>query len=218
VVAGTGAPFDKINHLTPQFLVLFALGVLAVQLGRGDGTVRRRGLVYGVTGAAFAAFVALALAEGTAWIVAHFFWMDLLFGLGFAGVLTLLHSGAGRALQRVLASRTSLWLGLFSYSIYLVHDPIVGVLSKEVVGPMHLAPLAAFGVTLAIGLPIVIAVCYGFHLLFEAPFLHNRGWSAIRTSPIGRLVPRGGRRPAVAVGRAVTPPAPQPATGEQPAG
>jgi peptidoglycan/LPS O-acetylase OafA/YrhL len=217
-VAGTGAPFDKMDHLTPQFLVLFALGVLAVQLGREGWTAGRRGLLYAVTSAAFTGFVALAITEGTAWIVAHFFWMDLLFGLGFAGVLTLLHSGAARSVQRVLASRTALWLGLFSYSIYLVHDPIVGLLSKGVVGPLHLAPLAAFAVTLAIGLPIVIALCYGFHLLFEAPFLHNRGWSAVRTSPILRLLPGAGARPVAAVGRAVTPAARQPAAGEHPAG
>ena len=39
--AGSGAPFDKINHLTPQFLVLFALGVLAIHLGRSERAARR---------------------------------------------------------------------------------------------------------------------------------------------------------------------------------
>ena len=41
-VASIGAPFNKIDHLTPQFLVLFALGVLAVRLGRSDRAPARR--------------------------------------------------------------------------------------------------------------------------------------------------------------------------------
>ena len=35
-IAGTGSPLNKIHHVSPQFLALFALGVLAVSLGQGD--------------------------------------------------------------------------------------------------------------------------------------------------------------------------------------
>jgi peptidoglycan/LPS O-acetylase OafA/YrhL len=84
----------------------------------------------------------------------------------------------------VLASRTGLWLGLFSYSIYLVHDPVVGLLSRYAVGPLNLPPLVTFAVFLCVGLPIVLAVCYGFHLLFEAPFLRRRDMDALRALPM----------------------------------
>ena len=90
-------------------------------------------------------------------------------------------------------SRLALWLGLFSYSIYLVHDPLVGMLNKYVFGPMDLAPLATFGLTVAVGLPVILACCYGFHLLFEAPFLRHRDLSALRTMPIVRLLRQRGR-------------------------
>jgi peptidoglycan/LPS O-acetylase OafA/YrhL len=164
--------------------------------------------------------------SGSEWVVAHFFWMDLLFGLGVACTLTLLYAGGGVRMRGVLASRTAIWLGLFSYSIYLVHDPIVGVLSKYAVGPMDLPPLAAFGLMLVVGLPLVLAFCYGFHLLFEAPFLRHRSFSALRTLPIVRLIP--GRRRQAAAPKAVAPAEEaagrgivagrQPATGEQAAG
>ncbi len=98
----------------------------------------------------------------------------------------------------MLASRVALWLGLFSYSIYLIHDPIVGVLDKYAFGPMDLSPLATFGATLVLGLPVILALCYGFHLLFEAPFLRRRDFGALRTLPILRLLPAGpqaGARP-----------------------
>jgi peptidoglycan/LPS O-acetylase OafA/YrhL len=224
-IATTGAPFDKINHVTPQFLVLFAMGVLAVQLGGERAAAVRRPLGAAAL-AAFLAFALVAASKGSEWVVAHFFWMDLLFGLGVACTLTLLYAGGGVRMRGVLASRTAIWLGLFSYSIYLVHDPIVGVLSKYAIGPMDLPPLAAFGLMLVVGLPLVLAFCYGFHLLFEAPFLRHRSFSALRTLPIVRLIP--GRRRQAAVPKAVPPaeeaaglaivPARQPATGEQAAG
>jgi hypothetical protein len=65
-----------------------------------------------------------------------------------------------------------------------------------VFGPLALAPLATFGLTIALGLPVILAACYGFHLLFEAPFLRHRSLSALRELPILRLVPRLRAQPA----------------------
>lgn len=205
VVASAGPPFDKIDHVTPQFLALFALGVLAVHLGAGERAAAHRRPLAAVTFAAFAAFVLLALSEGSEWVVAHFFWMDLLFGVGVAGGLTLMHAGAGAPVRRVLASRTAIFFGLFSYSIYLVHDPLLSVLSHYAFGPLGLPPLATFAVTLALGFPLILAACYGFHLLFEAPFLRHRDFGSIRNTAIVRFfIPQAA--------------APRPAAGKQAAG
>jgi peptidoglycan/LPS O-acetylase OafA/YrhL len=220
--AGLGGPFDHIYGLTPQFLALFAVGVLAVWIGGGDRAQTLRRPLAGVAVGALGSFVLLAAIQGSEWVAARFFWMDLLFGVGVASLLTLMYAGGVAPVRRVLASRALMWLGLFSYSIYLVHDPIVGALHKYVFGPMDMSPLATFGLSIALGLPVVLMLCYGFHLLFEAPFLRNRGWSALRTMPIARLWPKPAKH---SVGRPVTPaeevpgptllPAPPPATGER---
>jgi peptidoglycan/LPS O-acetylase OafA/YrhL len=224
-IAGLGGAFDKINGLTPQFLALFALGALAVQLGNSERAAALRRPLGAVALVAVATFVALAVTRGSEWMVAHFFWMDLLFGLGVACLLALMHAGGNAPARGVLASRAALWLGLFSYSIYLVHAPIVGVLHKYAFGPMDLSPLVTFGLTLAIGLPLILALCYGFHLLFEAPFLRHRDLSALRTLPIFRLLPRRRQQRA---GRTTVPAEettgpsivsrPQPAAGDRAAG
>jgi peptidoglycan/LPS O-acetylase OafA/YrhL len=193
-VATAGGAFDKINGLTPQFLALFALGALAVKLGGGARAADLRRPLAAAAIGPLALFLLLAVTQGSEWMVAHFFWMDLLFGFGVAAMLALIHAGGFVTLRRVLASRIALWLGLFSYSIYLIHDPIVSVLDKYVFGPMDLSPLATFGATLAFGLPVILALCYGFHLLFEAPFLKRRDLGALRTLPILRLLPRRSRR------------------------
>jgi peptidoglycan/LPS O-acetylase OafA/YrhL len=224
-VAQVGPPFDKIDHVTPQFLALFALGVLAVHLGSGELATRLRRPLGATAIAALVAFVLIAATQGSEWMVDRFFWMDLLFGLGVACGLAVMHaSGVGR-MRRLLASRVALWLGLFSYSIYLVHDPIVGVLDKYVFGPMDLAPLATFSLTVALGLPVVLALCFGFHLLFEAPFLRRRDLGALRELPILRSLPRG-RKPTTdsattSVGTATAPTIVYPpgrAAGEEAAG
>jgi len=203
LVARLGSPLDKIDHLTPQFLALFALGVLAVHLGRGERAAELRRPLGAAALVAFAAVVLLAIVEGSEWMVARFFYVDLVFGLAAACLLCTLRAGGATWIRRALGSRAGLKLGLFSYSIYLIHAPIVGALDLYVVGPMALPPLAAFFALLAIGVPVVLAVCYGFHLLFEAPFLRYRDTRSLRALPVAALrLPRRGapvvRSPEVA--------------------
>src|SRR3954452_13685700 len=76
-VAGLGGLFDKINGFTPQFLALFALGALAVWLGGGDRARALRRPLAAVALAAFSSFLALSVLQGSEWVVARFFWMDL---------------------------------------------------------------------------------------------------------------------------------------------
>jgi peptidoglycan/LPS O-acetylase OafA/YrhL len=181
-LARTGAPFDKLDHLTPQFLALFAFGVLAVGLIR-YGTRVRRGLVVVAT-VSLAAVAFAAVVEGSTWMVPRYFWIDLVFGLGVACVLAIMHRGGARPLQTVLASGVCLRLGLFSYSGYLIHTPILGLFHKFVISPLDLTVGVQFAAFLLIGLPLVLAICYGFHLLFEAPFLRHRSFSALRELPV----------------------------------
>jgi peptidoglycan/LPS O-acetylase OafA/YrhL len=191
--AGLGGPLRKIDGLTPQFLALFAMGAAAVWLrGRLRPETLRRALAP-VALVSLGSAVALALTEGSEWVVAQFFWMDLLFGIGVASVLALIYAGGLPAARRVLASRPALRIGLFSYSIYLIHAPIVSVLDKYGFAKLGLDPLAKFGAMVVVGGPLILGLSYGFHLLFEAPFLRHRSLSALRELPV--LQPFARRRP-----------------------
>ena len=221
--AGLGGPLHKIDGFTPQFLALFALGAFAVWLGGGDRAAKSRRPLTAVTLLALGSFVLLAAIQGSEWVVARFFWMDLLFGLGVASLLALMHAGALAPTRRMLASPVALWLGLFSYSIYLMHAPVVGVLQKYVFGPMDLPPVASFGVTVGLGVPVILAFTYGFHRVFEAPFLRNRSLSALRGLPLVQMFSRRrGATPSTPrledlADRTIVP-APQAATGERASG
>ena len=194
IVAGLGTPFSKLDELTPQFLALFALGVLAVKLGSTGENAKLSRWLGGLALAALLAVVASAILHGSEWMVANFFYVDLVFGLFVACAIYLLFTaggGAAGAARRPLTSRKMLRLGLFSYSIYLLHGPILGVLNKYLIGPLGIPALAKFGLLLVVGLPLVLVLCYGFHLLFEAPFLRHRGMRALREIPGMQMILRG---------------------------
>jgi peptidoglycan/LPS O-acetylase OafA/YrhL len=86
---------------------------------------------------------------------------------------TQLHDTVRRSpLTRFLESRLLVWLGAFSYSLYLVHFPIVSFCDR-VLSPLvhsYRFPIAMF----AVCVPLCLVVAYVFHLAFERPFM-SRG-------------------------------------------
>jgi peptidoglycan/LPS O-acetylase OafA/YrhL len=205
-VAQLGSPFDKVDHVSPQFLALFALGILAVKLGRDGISVTLRRLLGTIALIGLLALVVLAITQGSVWMVDSYFYVDLGFGIAVACLLLMMFTGGLAPPRRLLTSRVGRRLGLFSYSIYLIHGPIVGLLGKYVIGPTGLPALAQFALFLVIGLPVVLVLCYGFHLLFEAPFLRYRDMRALRSLPVvqilrGRRVPESPRPAKVTTAR-----------------
>jgi peptidoglycan/LPS O-acetylase OafA/YrhL len=68
-----------------------------------------------------------------------------------------------------LASRRVVALGLFSYSLYLIHEPILRVLA---IGLHRVCdrPILVMILEAGIGVPLVIALAYLFSRVFERPF------------------------------------------------
>jgi peptidoglycan/LPS O-acetylase OafA/YrhL len=72
-----------------------------------------------------------------------------------------------------LESRTLVILGTLSYSLYLVHAPIVAIIFALAQG-MHAGNLITFLGCELVGVPICIGIAYGFFHAFERPYLLNR--------------------------------------------
>jgi len=97
---------------------------------------------------------------------------DQIWGIIFAATLVLLGRVSDVRFQRHLVLRFFVWLGAISYSVYLMHQPLIGWLSINSL-PIHnsLWRQYAFGF---LRLPVLVGIGYLFHLFFERPFMPGR--------------------------------------------
>ena len=170
---GVGGLFEKLLHFTPQFLALFALGVFAgrAMLDRPapDAASRRRtGLLTAVVTGAMVLVLALG-DPGT--LVDQFFWLDIVFGSVAALACYALATGSLPSVARVLGSRPLVFVGMFSYSTYLIHFPVLSVVKHAVAEPLGATQLERFLILGGVALPAIAVCSYLFFLAFERPFL-----------------------------------------------
>jgi peptidoglycan/LPS O-acetylase OafA/YrhL len=185
VVAAVGllaphvAAVNLLIRFTPQFATLFALGLAAAGVLRASERVQRLPWQWFALIAVVPVLVLLAV-QGPVWWDREHFWMDLAFGPAVALLLVAVATRRARAIVWLLDTRPIRRLGSFSYSLYLIHAPIVVAISAKVVAP-HVAPgLARFGVTLALAVPVSVLAARWFGAVFEIPFQRYRSWAALR--------------------------------------
>jgi peptidoglycan/LPS O-acetylase OafA/YrhL len=94
---------------------------------------------------------------------------DAAYGILFAG-LTLLAAKSASAAYRVFTSKAAMWLGTISYSIYLIHLPVINILAPRLARFANI-PHANFLLGWFVLLPIAILCGWIFYLLFERPTL-----------------------------------------------
>lgn len=165
-------------RLTPQFAVLFAIGVAAVRLIEKEDW-----FAYLFWLALLAGMVPLAtiVYAGSEWTMRNLFWVDI--ALGPASGLLLAGVAIGRPgpVVAALESRAIRGLGVFSYSLYLIHAPIVVLLHRVVVAPVVDSGLGAFTLMLVLAVPACLIAAKAFSAVFEIPFQRRRGWPALLT-------------------------------------
>jgi peptidoglycan/LPS O-acetylase OafA/YrhL len=180
-----------INPWPPQFLTLFALGMAAatVNYPRPSDPAAARSMPWGWLAASLLGLYVVMEATVGRWLLAsgHQQAPDLAVGGGTACLLVFctnsIQSGARGRVVRWLESNVLVGIGRFSYSLYLIHAPVLAVV---------FVTLEAFGLScvviqvlmLSLGMSISLLVAYVFYLGFERPFLRARtGPSAPRRSP-----------------------------------
>lgn len=146
-------------------LAEFAAGVLlAVALPAVRRVAApRRSLFDGIGVAATGAFVALVLlaSRDDAWLATGGY--ALLSLLWLAWLVAALE---GRLLPRLLALRPLVWLGTISYSLYLVHWPIVLMLKDD-----RLATGRWIGIAIRVGVSLLVG--FAAHVAVERPLRRN---------------------------------------------
>ena len=74
-------------------------------------------------------------------------------------------------LRRALSCRPLVWSGTFSYSLYLLHQPLVNLFAERWVSRHSMTPPAAAPCFLFLIGPAIVAASYVFHRVFERPFM-----------------------------------------------
>ncbi len=186
-VAWGGVPYIG---FPPQFLVLFLLGIVAAEVANWPTGPLTRLRSIGATWATVV-FVVLAAAGDVALQKSpDGYAAALLAGVGTAVLMIGLSTAGDRHLSvRLLESSWIAGIGLFSYSLYLVHAPIIQIVWQDVVRPLHLGAYAAFAVMMLLGLVAALVGAFVFHVFFERPFVDQRSIRAL-----GSVIPFGRRR------------------------
>jgi peptidoglycan/LPS O-acetylase OafA/YrhL len=174
-VAGVST-VNKLSGLTLQLAPLFALGVVGAGIVAAGDRARRLPWPW-LAALAAAPVLAVVVGTGTVWTVRHYLWVDLAVGPAMVLLLVAVTTGRPRPLVRLLDTRPVRGLGSFSYSLYLVHLPIVVVVSRTLTRN-HVVPpgLPTFALTLGLAVPLALVLAGLFAAVFEIPFQRHRGW------------------------------------------
>jgi peptidoglycan/LPS O-acetylase OafA/YrhL len=89
---------------------------------------------------------------------------------------------------RVLESPFAAFLGRFSYSLYLIHAPVVGGV-HVILRQLGVSSNLLFWGMMLVSIPVSLAAAYGFYLLFEKPVLERRKARARETVSSATAVP-----------------------------
>ncbi|WP_275293223.1 acyltransferase [Amycolatopsis sp. La24] len=189
LLSGQVPVFASLLHATPEFAVLFTLGAVAAGV-LAPGARHRVPWPWLALGGGVG-IAGLIAVLGSVRTVSNYFWIDLLAAFPTAALLAGLAQGRPRGLVRLLDTAPLRALGSCSYSLYLVHVPIVAVVSRLLIGPHVPAGLPAFLLTTVIVLPVALVFARGFAAVFELPFQRHRSAAALLAAARASLSQRG---------------------------
>jgi peptidoglycan/LPS O-acetylase OafA/YrhL len=151
----------------PWLVALFALGVAAADLCARVKLPRLPWNLLTAIAAVLCVAVLVPYVDGELdWLL----WpADLIVGVMVALFFVAAHRDDRILPARLLAARPVVFLGTFSYSLYLIHAPIVDVVGAAL-WRIHASTMVSVAVW-AVLIPLILAAAYGFYRVFERPFL-----------------------------------------------
>lgn len=173
----------RVARMHPQFLGMFALGMLAAYIVRSPDArfVRLKQNVpwTAVTSLLLLANVGLISWWGIELAETRFHWLDLPIGIMAAATLSAGASKPSGLIHRVFSWTPLVAVGTFSYSLYLIHAPLLQIMWQYALVPLGLSREASLSILLTIGFGLVVVLSYVFFRLFEAPFMGSAQASTI---------------------------------------
>jgi peptidoglycan/LPS O-acetylase OafA/YrhL len=171
-----GFASTRVARASPQYVGMFTLGMLAAyvtQSSREEYVRLRERLPWGWI-AAIAFLVTCGLTRYWGWSLAVERFPVLDFPVGvMAACLLVVASRETSPWAHVFSWKPIVFMGTFSYSVYLVHAPLLQLLWQYVVRPIGLGDDACFYFLMTVGFAAVLAGAYVFFRAFELPFMRS---------------------------------------------
>ncbi len=168
---------------SPWYTGLFALGMAAAMVayskGRMETWLRERASWSGIC-TILCLIIALVSALGLENGRGSRSFSNLILGAALAALL--IHgsrcvsgnaAGHEPGLLRLLRSRPLGFLGAISYSLYVIHEPVLRAMHVTMHN-MSMTPIGIYLTLLGVGVPLCLGLAYAFHCAVERPFQQGR--------------------------------------------
>lgn len=185
LLAENSLPVEGDNWLAPNLAPVFVAGLVGAGIIVAREKVRRMPWHW-FAAVAVMPLILLIVVQGSTWTIKHYFWVDLAVAPAMTMFLAAIATGRPVSVMRLLATRPMRGLGDFSYSLYLIHLPIVMVIVRKIAPDYVSAGLPTFCFTVVLGLPASILSAWLFAELFEMPFKRNRSWKSMLSAARSR--------------------------------
>ncbi|HEY8980778.1 MAG TPA: acyltransferase [Streptomyces sp.] len=172
----TGAsPIEGDNWLTPNLAPVFVAGIAGAGIIVAPNKVQRLPWHWLAFLAAMPV-LALVAVKGSVWAIVHYFWIDLSIAPTMTLLVASIVTGRPKFLVRVLTMHPIRSLGNISYSLYLIHLPIVMIVIRRIAPNFVSSDLPKFWFSITLSLPASLLGAIIFAKIFEIPFKRNRSW------------------------------------------
>ncbi|MBS1727986.1 MAG: acyltransferase [Armatimonadetes bacterium] len=160
------------------FAILFVLGMMAahfsyrpsLKIGPKAGT----GIFLSLVGVAITAKIVMgALSQGKIFDTPTLISSDITFGLSTATLLYAMTVAPGSWIERFFSLKWLVRIGIFSYSLYLLHHPLLQIFYVHKPAWV-LGSEMTMGYLLLAALPSILIISWLFSFIFERPFVKSR--------------------------------------------
>lgn len=101
-------------------------------------------------------------------------WTDWVIGSSSAALIASMAASPRSLLTRIASLPPLVWIGTFSYSIYLIHAPLLQVVWQYLLRPLRQSDTTTFILLAIPGTLVILALSYLFYLPFERPFVKRK--------------------------------------------
>lgn len=170
-----------VKEVPPQYIVLcfnFVLGMLGATIVFSQEQVwyqLRKGFPWVLNAGIFAMLIIFfCYLWGFDRVEKHLGFLDNLCAISTLSLIVAASRPGNNIIRDFLSLKALVVIGTFSYSLYLIHAPLIQVIWQYILHPFKLGDLAEFSLLLILGTPLILSATYIFYIFCERPFLNTR--------------------------------------------